>query len=129
MLRGWVYNKSGKGKIAFVQLRDGTGVCQCVVLKNQVEEELFEAVEKIRYVADQMQQPMASVALAWVRSRAAVLSLLIGARNPEELSWNIPAIDLKLSPDASAELSTITERVKEIIGSNPDMWNSDNRMK
>ena len=93
------------------------------------EEELFEAVEKIRYVADQMQQPMASVALAWVRSRAAVLSLLIGARNPEELSWNIPAIDLKLPPDVSAELSTITERVKEIIGSNPDMWNSDNRMK
>jgi asparaginyl-tRNA synthetase len=44
VLRGWVYNKSGKGKIAFVQLRDGTGVCQCVVLKNQVEEELFEAI-------------------------------------------------------------------------------------
>jgi aryl-alcohol dehydrogenase-like predicted oxidoreductase len=93
------------------------------------EVELFEAVEKIRYVADQMQEPMASVALAWVRSRASVLSLLIGARNPEELSWNLPAIDLKLPADASAKLSTITERVKEIIGSNPDMWNSDNRMK
>ncbi len=43
-LRGWIYNKSGKGKIAFVQLRDGSGVCQCVVLKNQVSEELFEAI-------------------------------------------------------------------------------------
>ena len=93
------------------------------------EEELFEAVDKIRDVADQMNQPMASVALAWVRSRPAVLSLLIGARNPEEVGWNIPAADLKLPPDASAELSTITERVKEIIGANPDMWNSNNRMR
>ena len=43
-LKGWIYNKSGKGKLAFVQLRDGSGVCQCVVLKNQVSEELFEAI-------------------------------------------------------------------------------------
>ena len=93
------------------------------------EEELFEAVGKIRYVADQMNQPMASVALAWVRSRPAVLSLLIGARNPKEVGWNIPAAELKLPPDAAAELSTLTERLKEIIGSNPDMWNSANRMR
>ncbi len=93
------------------------------------EEELFEAVDKIRYVADQMNEPMANVALAWVRSRSAVLSLLIGARNPEEVGWNLPAADLKISAEVSAELSTITERVKEIIGSNPDMWNSDNRMR
>ena len=93
------------------------------------EEELFAAVERIRYVADQMQQPMASVALAWVRSRPGVLSLLIGARNVEELRWNVPAIDLDLPPDASAELTTITEEVKALIGSNPDMWNSDNRMR
>ena len=43
-LKGWIYNKSGKGKLAFVQLRDGSGVCQCVVLKNQVSEELFDTI-------------------------------------------------------------------------------------
>jgi asparaginyl-tRNA synthetase len=30
-LRGWLYGKRTGGKIAFLQLRDGTGVCQCVV--------------------------------------------------------------------------------------------------
>ncbi len=45
-LKGWIYNKSGKGKLAFVQLRDGSGVCQCVVLKNQVSEELFDAISE-----------------------------------------------------------------------------------
>ncbi len=44
ILKGWIYNKSGKGKLAFVQLRDGSGVCQCVVLKNQVSEELFDTI-------------------------------------------------------------------------------------
>jgi len=43
-LRGWIYNKSSKGKLHFVQLRDGTGTCQCVLFKKNVPEELFEAV-------------------------------------------------------------------------------------
>lgn len=40
-LRGWVMNKTGKGKLQFIMLRDGTGVCQCVVFKPNVTEELF----------------------------------------------------------------------------------------
>jgi len=43
-LRGWIYNKSSKGKLHFVQLRDGTGVAQCVAFKGAVPEELFEAL-------------------------------------------------------------------------------------
>ncbi len=43
-LRGWVYHKTSKGKLHFVQLRDGTGTCQCVLQRAQVGEELFEAV-------------------------------------------------------------------------------------
>jgi asparaginyl-tRNA synthetase len=43
-LRGWLYNKSSKGKLHFAQLRDGTGICQCVLFKQDVPEDLFEAV-------------------------------------------------------------------------------------
>jgi len=43
-LRGWLYNKSSKGKLHFVQMRDGTGHVQCVLFKKNVPEELFEAV-------------------------------------------------------------------------------------
>lgn len=41
-LNGWVYNKRGKGKLHFIILRDGTGICQCVVFKANVSEEVFE---------------------------------------------------------------------------------------
>lgn len=43
-LRGWIYHRTSKGKLHFVQLRDGSGLCQCVLLKKNVPAELFEAV-------------------------------------------------------------------------------------
>ena len=32
-LQGWLYARTGKGKLVFMQVRDGTGICQCVVFK------------------------------------------------------------------------------------------------
>lgn len=46
-LRGWVYNIRGKGKLQFVILRDGTGVAQCVVFRDNVSEEVFENVKQL----------------------------------------------------------------------------------
>jgi asparaginyl-tRNA synthetase len=46
-LRGWLYNKRSSGKIQFLELRDGTGICQCVVMKNQVPEEVFACYDKL----------------------------------------------------------------------------------
>lgn len=41
-LEGWLYNKRSSGKIQFLQLRDGTGVVQCVAVKSEVGDEEFE---------------------------------------------------------------------------------------
>lgn len=46
-LRGWVYNKRGKGKLHFIMLRDGSGIAQCVVFKGNVSEETFEAAKSL----------------------------------------------------------------------------------
>ncbi len=40
-LRGWLYNKRSSGKIHFLQVRDGTGLVQCVVVKSNVSDETF----------------------------------------------------------------------------------------
>ncbi|HUN23689.1 MAG TPA: asparagine--tRNA ligase [Anaerolineales bacterium] len=42
-LQGWLYNSTGKGKLQFLQVRDGTGILQCVIFKNDVSEQVFEA--------------------------------------------------------------------------------------
>ena len=42
---GWLANKRSSGKIAFLQLRDGTGFIQGVVVKAEVDEEVFETAK------------------------------------------------------------------------------------
>ena len=44
-IKGWVYNKTDKGKLRFLLLRDGTGIVQAVVFKKNVSEESFEAAD------------------------------------------------------------------------------------
>jgi asparaginyl-tRNA synthetase len=41
-LKGWLFNYRSSGKISFLELRDGTGFIQGVMLQNDVGEELFE---------------------------------------------------------------------------------------
>lgn len=47
VVNAWVTNKRSSGKIAFLQLRDGSAYFQAVILKNQVAPELFEEVKHI----------------------------------------------------------------------------------
>jgi aryl-alcohol dehydrogenase-like predicted oxidoreductase len=93
------------------------------------EEEAFAAIRKIRKVADGLGQPMAAVALAWVKQRRGVTSFLVGARKPSELTQNLPALDIRLPSDVVKDLNSITDGVKRIIGKNADPWNSQNRMR
>ena len=41
-LKGWLYNSRSSGKLVFPQLRDGTGIVQCVIFKGNVSEECFD---------------------------------------------------------------------------------------
>jgi asparaginyl-tRNA synthetase len=41
-LQGWLFNARGKGKLIFLLLRDGSGICQCVVSAKNVSEEDFQ---------------------------------------------------------------------------------------
>jgi asparaginyl-tRNA synthetase len=43
----WLANKRSSGKIAFLQLRDGTGFIQGVVVKEEVGEEIFQKAKSI----------------------------------------------------------------------------------
>ncbi|HEX8195754.1 MAG TPA: asparagine--tRNA ligase [Pyrinomonadaceae bacterium] len=45
-LKGWLYNSRSSGKLVFLQLRDGTGIVQCVVFKGN-DEEVFEKTKAL----------------------------------------------------------------------------------
>lgn len=46
-LNGWIYNKRSSGKIRFIVLRDGSGLCQCVLVKSLLPEETFNLFDKL----------------------------------------------------------------------------------
>jgi asparaginyl-tRNA synthetase len=46
-LHGWLYNKRSSGKLHFLEVRDGTGIVQCVVFKGNVTPETFAAADHI----------------------------------------------------------------------------------
>jgi len=41
-VRGWLYNRTDKGRLQFLLVRDGTGIAQCVAFKKELAPEVFE---------------------------------------------------------------------------------------
>ena len=93
------------------------------------EAEVFAALEEVRAICAEVGAPMASVALAWLMAQPGVTSILVGARKPEEVGWNLPSLELTLPDEVLAALSAATEPVKRALGGNPDMWMSTSRMR
>ena len=48
-LKGWLYNFRSSGSIHFMEFRDGTGFVQGVMLEDDVDQELFDRVEDLKY--------------------------------------------------------------------------------
>lgn len=46
-LSGWVTHKRSSGKIRFIVMRDGTGICQCVLVKNNLTDEVFAKFDEL----------------------------------------------------------------------------------
>jgi len=46
-LCGWLYNSRASGKIQFLIIRDGTGLCQCIAEYGKVSEQLFDELKHL----------------------------------------------------------------------------------
>lgn len=46
-LRGWLYNRTDKGRLQFLLVRDGTGIVQCVAFKKELAPESFELAQSL----------------------------------------------------------------------------------
>ncbi len=46
-IKGWLYATTGKGRLQFLRLRDGTGIVQAVAFKPELGEALFEEIKSL----------------------------------------------------------------------------------
>ena len=47
LIKGWLHNKRSSGKVRFLLIRDGTGIVQSVIAKDEADEKIFEIADKI----------------------------------------------------------------------------------
>ena len=46
-VQGWVYNRTDKGKLVFLLVRDGSGFIQCVAFKGDLPEDVFDQLTRL----------------------------------------------------------------------------------
>jgi aryl-alcohol dehydrogenase-like predicted oxidoreductase len=77
----------------------------------QVEEEyLYRVVDALDAVAAEAGKTVPQVALNWLLRRPTVASVIIGARNEEQLRQNLGAVGWSLTPEQVARLDEASER-------------------
>jgi aryl-alcohol dehydrogenase-like predicted oxidoreductase len=72
-------------------------------------EHVYKVVEAIDVVAKQTGKSVPQIALNWLLQRPTVSSVIIGARNEEQLRQNLGAADWKLTPEQVASLDAASE--------------------
>jgi aryl-alcohol dehydrogenase-like predicted oxidoreductase len=74
------------------------------------QEYLFDVVDALDEVAKDTGKSIAQIALNWLLTRPTVSTLIIGARNENQLRQNLEAVGWTLSPEHLAKLNAVSER-------------------
>ena len=77
------------------------------------DDEVLEAVQRLRPIADGLGLTMAQLALAWVLRQPNVASAITGASRPEQIDDNVGAVGVALD---AATLAAIDEAVDGVVG-------------
>ena len=70
-------------------------------------ERAYDAVDRMRAIADGRGVPVAHVAYAWLLAKPEVSSVIVGASKPEQLADNLAAADLVLTAEELATLDAV----------------------
>jgi aryl-alcohol dehydrogenase-like predicted oxidoreductase len=73
------------------------------------KERSYDIIEVMQKIADARGRSIAQVALAWVLANEAVTSVIIGARNLQQLDDNLGAVELELSEEELASLDEVSQ--------------------
>jgi aryl-alcohol dehydrogenase-like predicted oxidoreductase len=71
----------------------------------------YAVIDILHEVAGEMQASPAATALAWLRSKPTIRSILVGARRKEQLVDNLAALELHLSEEQIARLDAVSKPV------------------
>jgi aryl-alcohol dehydrogenase-like predicted oxidoreductase len=72
------------------------------------EERLYDTVDVLREIGEAHEVSPSQVAIAWLVARPGITSVIVGARNTEQLGDNLAAASLELSDEEHARLDEVS---------------------
>ena len=102
---------------------------QAVHGEDGCEDATFAAIASVSKIADEVGEHPAKISLAWLLAQEGITSLLVGARNADEVALNTPTFDYDLPSDVEQALSAATDELKQTLGGDADFWQSPGRMR
>lgn len=93
------------------------------------EEETFTAIRNIKNICDKYGIEIGTASLAWLLSQDGITSVIAGARSPLQVVENAQAGKVSIPDGLIRDLTDVTETLKQKMGSNPDMWQAESRMR
>ncbi|KAA6339886.1 General stress protein 69 [termite gut metagenome] len=93
------------------------------------EKEIFEVVDQLQKIADELHIHIAQLAIAWILKKPFMTSTLIGSRNIAELKTNVDACTLAISDEVEAQIDKISQPVLDILGNNPDYYEHSSKSR
>ena len=74
------------------------------------EEHAHDVVDGIDAIAERHDATVGQVALAWLLAQPGLASVVVGARDPDQLAESAGAVEIELAPDELAELDALSPR-------------------
>jgi aryl-alcohol dehydrogenase-like predicted oxidoreductase len=92
------------------------------------EELLFALIDEMDRVANEAGLTIREVAMLWVLGQDGVATILAGSRTPAHAAENARVADQSLDPSLVERLTRASDDLKQAMGPNPDMWQSESRV-
>jgi aryl-alcohol dehydrogenase-like predicted oxidoreductase len=108
---GWLTGKYRRGEPAPAGTRVVENADEGMRIWNQrgQSEQTWRVIDVVRKVAEGRGVSLAQIAIAWLMGRPAITSVILGARSMAQLTDNMAAAELKLTPEETQLLDEASE--------------------
>lgn len=88
----------------------------------------FQTIAKIKELSKEAEVSMGNISLAWLLYQQGVAAAIVGGRNEAQVRKNAASAQVTLSPALINALDEATRPLKEALGPNADLWQTDSRV-
>ncbi len=92
------------------------------------EEALFALIREAKAISADAGLTLREAAVLWVIAQKGVATVLAGSRTADQATSNAAVGERKLDSEVASALTQVSESLKDAMGPNPDMWQTESRV-